>query len=66
MMLDPRAQKKNGFGAFIAREQERHFARETEAARLTQADGDLRSPYAPAAGPEQADAPVVATDGRSS
>jgi hypothetical protein len=64
-MLDPREQRKNGFGAFIAREQERHFVRQDEAARLAQADGDLRSPYAPATGVEQAVAPA-ATDGRSS
>ncbi len=64
-MLDPKEQKKNGFGAFIAREEERHFARLSEAARLAQADGDLRPPSAPP-GPERPDAPAAPADGRSS
>jgi hypothetical protein len=66
-MLDPKALRKNGFGAFIAREQERHFARDAEAVRSAQADGDSRSGRAPGAGVEPPDAPAPgdAADGRS-
>lgn len=39
-MLDPREQRKGGFGAFVDREEERHFLRIAEEARAAQADGD--------------------------
>jgi hypothetical protein len=56
-MLDPREQKKNGFGAQIAREEERHFAWVTEVARRARAAGDAGAPHAPAA-TERTDAPT--------
>ncbi|MDF1504868.1 hypothetical protein [Roseisolibacter sp. H3M3-2] len=55
-MLDPREQKKNGFGARVAREEERHFARLADDARRARADGDDR----PTPGPDARPAPLAA------
>lgn len=43
-MLDPKEQKKGGFGAFVQRDRER---REAEEAKATPSSGDRSTPASP-------------------